>query len=409
MSNIGTTPFYLGDILLEGTNEIPSSFVASMVAQGTTKAQINSTAPSSSTSIPITVAQTNVGNLILSAYNVVINPANGTTPITLWLLNNGSQDITNIQFSSVSDYVTAAPIAPSPCDGRLVAGDACSFSVNANSGQSSGGSTTILINFNDGSVPQSVPFNISYIAESPAPSLVLSLGAGSFHYVPVNTTAYLPLLVTNASGSSGTTFSGISFSSLPSSEFAYASSDEGSSCALIGQVLDSGDSCTMILSYTPTTSNEASTFNELVTATYYNGESSIASELSYIPYSSIIRPALLMTSPNSASYTMQADGIDYAVGSFTISNVGGTPATMPTLTTANLVSNTFPSSIVDNNCNGVSLAPNASCVISYKFGPTLTAYSNLSESFQYNYLQTPNSDSYVTAYSFQTFNSYTGR
>jgi hypothetical protein len=167
----------------------------------------------------------------------------------------------------------------------------------------------------------------------------------------------------------------------------------------------------LILQYSPTSAGENGAFNLLANANYIDqGGSTLTyqAQLSNIPYSSITNNALLMILPNQVSYAILANNVDTASESFTILNVGGANATVPTLTTANLIPNTFPATKGADSCSGTTLTPNGaseSCVINFVFGPTATVYTNLAESFQFQYTT---GAGVVSAYSFQTFNTALG-
>lgn len=412
IGNVGDSKVIASNLILSASSVVSGAKVSKHNLQSkatSEKIGIRATTNPSS-NIPITISQTNIGNLITSAYNVVINPADGSAAQTLWVLNNGTANITNLQFSSQSSIITAVPGAPTTCGSTLAAGSSCSFIVNANSGQNGSGQSTVIINYSNGATQVSLPFNVVYIAATPSPLLSLAIGAGSLEYVPIGTTAYLPILVSNDSTQVNTEFTDIFFTPL-SGAFSYVPESGGSSCAVDGsQSLSVGQSCTLIVAYAPSVVTAVSTFNILATANYVSQASgqlaTYQAQLSNIPYSSVENPALLMIIPNNVSYAILANNQDFATESFTILNVGGSPALLPSLSPTNFIPATFtPVTELNDNCSTNTLNTNESCVVTFKFGPTTTVYTNLVESFIFAYKPFASSTSTVNAYSFQTFNT----
>jgi hypothetical protein len=412
IANIGNIQTLSTNINLSSSNQVLSSDLFSNKIMAN---QNNTPTANPSTGVPITIVQNNVGNIITSAVNVVINPANGTAAQTVIILNNGNSALNNLTFSSTISAITLNTTGCSAYLSSLPPGFSCSFTVNANS--STSGQGAVIVGYNNGST-QNLTFNVAYISSAPSPLLVLSTGLGSFQFVPTGTTAYLPIVVTNQSTTTNTTFNNILFGLLPSSEFTYLSTSQGSSCSTTGSTsLTAGESCSIIIAYTPTTTGESSSFVDYATATYVD---QAGTSLNYtsgsptIPYSSINNQALVMILPNQVSYAIRADGVTAGTESFTIQNFGGVSTTIPQMSTSLFVPNTFPISINSSGttCStsgtttlSTSSGVNPSCILSINFGPTTTTYTNLTESLQFNYKPYPTSTSLVTAYSFQTFNS----
>lgn len=354
---------------------------------------------------PITVTQVTSGNLVTSASNVVINPADGSSAQTITLLNNGNATISGIVVTAANP----ATVSANTCGATLAAGLTCSFSVNVSSTLS--GQTSATVNYSTGATTGdttgNLSFNIIYIAPSSTVSMTMTSGQGSLTTTPINTTAYYNILVKNTSESVG--FTSIAFTS-PTLSNAALSYDSSSTCATNGtQVLSAGSSCTLVVKFSPTSAIASSSFTLRAAANYINsgGQAETYSNASItVSYSSITGSAFLYITPNYVSFAIRADGVDTAPQTFTVVNAGLQATNLIGAVAQNPVTTPGLNSPTGTCTSGMTLNPGASCTYITSYGPTTTSVSNVTSKLVASYLP-DGAHSAVTAFSDLVFNTYT--
>src|SRR6185437_3238414 len=252
ISNTGTNSLISGNIIVNTSSLSNNTLKQSIGIKGQTGYLFN---------VPVTVVQNNIGNLITSAINAIINPADGAHAQSITLLNNGAAAITGISVTS-----TGVITASNGCSGTLNTGSSCTFTVNAN--QTSNGQSSVTVGYTSGTTNNVLAFNVAYIASATTPALTMST-SGTFNNTVINNSSRtLSILVTNASTANFTNINFTPSSAIPSG-MTYVSSGGGSSCATNGtQSLSAGQNCTLQLQYAPTTTATGPSFIIRETAQY---------------------------------------------------------------------------------------------------------------------------------------------
>ncbi|MFN8769925.1 MAG: hypothetical protein ACK5WP_03555 [Neisseriaceae bacterium] len=185
-------------------------------------------------------------HLIISVMNPVINPADGSSPIMVTLYNNGNSTASNISIYGVTPIsVQNAPILP--CGTSIAVNSSCNFYINESIASLSGQST-VIVKYSDTNNTniQLVPINVSYITKTNSPSLSLT-SSGDFNnsVINQNTTMYV-----NVTNNGNADLSNLRFSDISRANPALSSFARGSSCSN-GMSLSVGQNCLMVLSYSP--------------------------------------------------------------------------------------------------------------------------------------------------------------
>lgn len=210
-----------------------------------------------------TLTNNSAANLITSATNVVIKPADGNSgnAQTIYLYNNTATT------QAVSINVTAPyPLVVANSCTSLNAGSSCSFTINVITGLTASGENSVTMTYSNGSTSQVINFNTEYIVPAPAPALTIVAG-GNFLNVPVSTTVrYVAFSVTN---SGNTPFTNLQFNTLQNT---YMSYDAAGTTCVTGQSLAVNASCTMVIGYYPTSTQTTSSIYVIPVVSYdYNG------------------------------------------------------------------------------------------------------------------------------------------
>lgn len=198
-------------------------------------------------------------NLIVSAINPVISPANGSNPYTVTLYNNGAAPATGINIRAL----TPLKIENNLCGTTLAANTPCTFKINTLANLSDSGNSSIMISYLNQTGNQILSLNVNYIIPVAGASLAVT-SSGSFLNTLTNTGSYVTTTISN----NGTTaLTNLKFNNLNTINNAMSSFVTGSSCQN-GQTLLIGASCIMKMSYAPSSTASQSTVPFIVTANY---------------------------------------------------------------------------------------------------------------------------------------------
>ncbi|MCC2626060.1 MAG: hypothetical protein K0R14_1933 [Burkholderiales bacterium] len=207
----------------------------------------------------VTYVYNSNSNIITSGLNVVVNPDDGTNPQTVYLVNTGVTDATDLMITPQ----TPITIESNTCGTTLSSASpgGCAFVINVR-GSITSGQSLVNISYFDGQSTQVLDFNVSYINQV-TPALTIT-SSGSFSNVVVNAG---PIYIwVNVSNTGSTDLTNLQFNDLSSQKSTMSSFNIGSTC-VNGQTLKIGQSCAMVLSYSPT-AVENGTVNFIPTGTY---------------------------------------------------------------------------------------------------------------------------------------------
>jgi hypothetical protein len=336
-------------------------------------------------SVPITIVQNNLGNLVTSSINTIINPANGTSPKTIILLNNGAGPITGIRISS-SGIVTAS----NGCSATLGIGQSCSFTVNAN--VTTNGQATVTVNYTTGNTNAVLVFNAAYIVATTSPSITMSSNGTFINTVINSSLRTVNIKVANTSTAQLNNINFTPQSSLPAG-MTYVSG--GSSCATDGtESLAAGDSCILQIQYKPTSVISSTSFTLRTIAQYITSDGSTGSyntSIAAVNYSAITANAYVYLTPNPVNYEIRANGVESQTQTFTLVNTSPVlSAVIHNLTLANPSVANYTT--VGGTCGsfprtlGIVGSGTESCTVIAKFGPVSTAV-NASTQMTANYVE----------------------
>lgn len=411
VSNTGTNSIVTGQITVTGE----ASSDSSVAVQSNSKIQSNAQhvkSPKAKAAnvggsssylfdVPVTVTQNTAGNLLTSAINVVVDPADGTSAQTIMLLNNGT--VGTIGNIAITGATPVTLVGASACS-TLVAGASCQFKVNVNSNIS--GQSTVNITYNNGGTSGGstglLTFNVLYNAADSIPGLNLTSGQGNLNNVPTDTIQYYNILVNNTGN---TTLSNIKFTD-PSGQSPYFSWSTGSCDTTGAQTLAAGETCTLTLEYHPTAEGSGTlNINAIGDWSNSGGESqTYAASTLGLSYSSITGDAFLYVTPNYVSFAVRADGQDSVDQTFYVVNAG--------LNSTKIDSDSisFPSGIngftvLDNACADKTLGVNDTCAINVRYGNTTTAISNVESQIIIGYKPNGSYQNDVTTFATLVFNS----
>lgn len=325
--------------------------------------------------VPVTVSQNSTGNLVTSAINVIVNPANGTSPQTITLLNNGNGTITGINITPGTPTV----IGSNTCS-SLAIGASCTFTVNATLTQNAQSSVTV--SYSSNGTTNTLAFNVVYLVTASTAGLSMTT-SGNLNNTVVNSTNSINVTVTNTGTA---TLNNITFT--PQSAFPESMTyGSNASCATDGsQSLSAGQSCTLTIQYSPLSTSNGPTFTIRETATYIDQSGSTASYTAAyldISYTAINGQAFVYISPNYVAYGIRADGVDTATQTFTIANAGAIETTVNPSSLANPSVTAYTVTGTTGACStfpaSFNLTSGESCTITARFGPTTSTISTSSQ------------------------------
>lgn len=381
----GVAPYPAGTtctlfVKISGTGDAPN-FSGNIIVTGNVAANAQNKRGKAGTSgmngtlfnVPIFVVQTNTGNLITSAINVTVNPADGTSPRSITLLNNGNGLISNIHVIANAPTV----IGNNYCTGTLAVGAACSFSVNATLTMNA--QDIVVVNYDEGSTSNSVPFNITYLVVESSPGLSMTPN-GTLNNTVINTSNSVSIDVKNTGTAE---LRNITFT--PATLPAGMAYDSSSTCAINGtQSLIAGASCILVIKYAPTVISSGPFVVIGETAEYTapgGGTAQYTGASAAISYSAVIGQAFVYITPNYVAYGISADNIDKATQTFVLINAGPVATQIisenlanPAVTAYTTVGGTcvFPQTL------GAAGSGTESCTVVAQFGPTSSTINTAS-------------------------------
>ncbi|MBP9743608.1 MAG: hypothetical protein KBD37_09645 [Burkholderiales bacterium] len=391
ISHTGSSPLVTGNVTVNGT------LLANSANKNSKSSVKNVTGTAAYVfSVPVTVIQNLTGNLVTSAVNVTVSPANGTAPRTITLLNNGTGTVSHIAVNGSSPLT----ISNNNCS-TLAAESSCDFNVNVNSNTS--GQSVVSVSYNNGASSGNttgvLTFNVIYLAADSSPGLSLTSGQGNLNNVLINTSEYYDILVNNTGN---VTLSNLRFTD-PSTEDAFFSWAAGGSC---GSVLLAGESCTLVLKYHPT-ALDSGVLNINATGTWTDagGELSTYSAATLgLSYSSILGDAFLYITPNEASFSIRADGQDAVNQTFKVVNSGVQSTKLDVISLAPGV-NGF-SDLGSGSCTvGTILDVHESCTINMQYGNITADMSGVESQINIGYKPNNGYADDVFAFANLVFNS----
>jgi hypothetical protein len=262
----------------EGTYDLPKN--RSLIIRGTTlsEAKVNQV------KIEFTLISNNVANIITSANNVIISPADGQlgNAKQVFVLNTGS-------IASATDFSLKIPspltITTNTCGTSIAAGGSCSFFVNVTSSLTSSGQVSMSLTYNDSSQTQLINFNVIYKIATASPLLTLQSSGSLVNTSVAGGVYYTVIVVTNAGN---VAFTNLQFNSV-NNQNQYMNYGASSTTCITGQSLAINASCVMIIGYNPNAVQALSSVTIIPTVNYtQNGTTqSYSSTSTVIQYSAI--------------------------------------------------------------------------------------------------------------------------
>ncbi|MDQ5920156.1 MAG: trimeric autotransporter adhesin, partial [Pseudomonadota bacterium] len=237
---------------------------------------------------PITITNTSSANLVTSAINPTISPADSKHSVTVTLANSGTSAATNLKIYA-NTPVTVETNTDTPCGDTLNANSLCSFKFNTTTSVATSGQSTALITYTTSTGTQTIPINVSYISTTPSPMLTMT-SSGSFTNLPLKQKpSYMTVTVKNTGN---VAFQNLNFNDLSNANSYMTSYATGSTC-IPKQALAIGYSCDIVLSYTPTII-ESGNVTLVATANYSSqdgGSLTYSNSSLTIPYSTSNSPS----------------------------------------------------------------------------------------------------------------------
>lgn len=404
IANLGTNPTVTSKITvsnLPDPNSVPLKAIQKLtgILKGTVGFSFD---------VPVTVTNALVGNLSASAFNLEINPANGTAAQTVMLLNDGNAPVTNIRISPTDGIIT---IDPGSCASATLAPNAlCTFTVNASTTLS--GTSAVNIIYNDNSASDNrdsvMIFTVVYISDTPGPGIAMTAGQGSLQNTITNFTAVLNIAVTNVGTEMLNNIIFTDISDAVGPQFAYNSA---STCKTDGsQSLRTGEGCVLIVDYTPTATTPSTLLRISATANYLDQSGhavSYSNSVFSTNYSAVLQHAFVSLTPNAVAYAIRADNSDTISQDIVIANYGGMSTTLatPSYTWSSAISSIISSIHVTDGCAGITLLENNGnhCTINIVYGSVAAAQALIQGYLNIAYQPLTSIQGTVQAFSTQYF------
>jgi Bacterial Ig domain/Abnormal spindle-like microcephaly-assoc'd, ASPM-SPD-2-Hydin len=316
------------------TND-PGNPILTVGLLGTGAAPVAQVAPTS-----LTFANTNVGTTT-AAQNVTLSNI-GSAPLT----------IANIAVSDTTNYAQT-----SSCVLLLAPGASCTISVTFHPTTFGPKNANLIVTDNSNGVAGSTQ-NVALTGTGLAPALRLTPTSLTFNSPQFTPSAAQSVTVTNI-GNAPLVINSITRTGANSNQFA-ANSTGGTACPIGGGGLAGGASCTVSVTFTPTSQGtKTASLNVNVAAPATSASVSLTGTV----------PVMSLT-PGAHGFGNQAINTTSAPFVFTVQNTGTGPLVITSITTPTLFGGGGFASASNCPIGGVGLAAGASCTVNVTFTPT---------------------------------------
>jgi hypothetical protein len=253
------------------------------------------------------------------------------------------------------------------CGSSLSAGSTCTFNITFTPAAS--GSRTALLSVADNSAGS--PQTVSLSGTGTAAAASLSPASLSFGNQPVNSKSVTLTATLTNGGSAALSLSSIALTGANPGDFA-----QSNTC---GTSVAAGASCTLSVTFDPTTSGSRS-----ASVSFTDNANGSPQSLSL---SGTGTSATVSLSPSSLSFGNQAVNTASGVLTATLTNGGGAALSLSSVA----LTGTNPGDFAQSNTCGTSVAAGASCTVSVTFDPTASGSRSASVSFTDNASGSPQS------------------
>src|SRR3989441_57213 len=318
---------------------------------------------------PQWVARTGTGvpppTATLSATSSVFgNQRVGTTSAAqnLTLTNNGGTplNLTSITITGAqaADFAFAAGNTCPTGAGSVAPGASCTISISFTPAATGARTATVTITDDAASSPQSV----SLAGMGIAPAVTLAPTNLAFGDQRLSTTSPVQTVTLTNSGTATLSITSITLAGLNPGDFAIAA---GTTCTN-GATVVAGASCLLNLTFTPTAASAR-------TATVTITDDAAGSPQAVSLTATGVTPPTATLSATSSAFGNQRVGTTSAAQNLTLTNNGGTPLNLTSITITGAQAADFAFA-AGNTCptGAGSVAPGASCTISISFTPAAT-------------------------------------
>jgi len=279
-----------------------------------------------------------------------------STNATIQVANIGGATTGAVTTALTGPDAASFTIATSNCTGALAALASCTMVLRYTPSNLGTQSATLTISGTPGGTVTTALSGTGVISGQ----LTITPTTQAFATTQVGqTTAATTFTVTNTAGTSAGPLN-VQFTGANSGDFHFGGS--GTTC--VNATLAAGGTCVVTVVFAPT-----SVGAKTATLSVTNG-GSISASLSGIG----VPPPQLAISPASKDFGSVGLGSTSSVQAFTVTNVGGAAATVPTVT----LGGTNPGEFLQNNDCTAALAPLATCTVSVQFKPTTSAFDSAS-------------------------------
>jgi hypothetical protein len=283
----------------------------------------------------------------------VVGTTSASQAVTLANNESTALSITSVAFSGTN----ATDFAETDnCVGSVAAGASCFIDVSFTPAAAGSRMGTLTIANNLSGSPLTVPLTGTGIAAT----RIVSLSASSLTFTNqmVGLTSSAQGLTLSNTGNSALTLTGLAFSGTNASEFA-----ETDNC---GGSVATGASCTINVTFSPTaTGTRTAALNIMDDATSPSSPQTVALTGTGIPPAPIVS-----LSSTNVVFANQPLGTSSAPQTVTLHNAGAAILNIQIVALAGANPGDFAIASGSTCSNGVTVAPNSSCVIQFTFAPT---------------------------------------
>src|SRR3989442_1698937 len=341
------------------------TFTPTAASARTATVTITDDAPGSPQSVSLTGTGVTPPTATLSATSSVFgNQRVGTTSAAqnLTLTNNGGTplNLTSITITGAqaADFAFAAGNTCPTGAGSVAPGASCTISISFSPAATGARPATVTITDDAASSPQSV----SLAGMGIAPAVTLAPTNLAFGDQRLSTTSPVQTVTLTNSGTATLSITSIALAGLNPGDFAIAA---GTTCTNRATVV-AGASCLLNLTFTPTAASAR-------TATVTITDDAPGSPQSVSLTGTGVTPPTATLSATSSAFGNQRVGTTSAAQNLTLTNNGGTPLNLTSITITGAQAADFAFA-AGNTCptGAGSVAPGASCTISISFTPAAT-------------------------------------